>query len=171
MPKKTTDKPLTDKQERFCQEYILDLNKTQAAIRAGYSESTAGAIGHENLKKPEILARVEELQRERSEALNVDMYFVLSKLVAMANVSPQDYYNDQGELKPYNELTEAQKECISEIEHKKTEHTNTTKYKMWDRHKTLEMIAKHIGFYEKDNEQKTTKLEITRKVIDGNEGD
>lgn len=45
---------LTDKQQRFADEYMVDLNATQAAIRAGYSPDTAGAIGHENLKKPEI---------------------------------------------------------------------------------------------------------------------
>lgn len=45
---------LTPKQERFVAEYLIDLNATQAAIRAGYSEKTAYAIGHENLSKPEI---------------------------------------------------------------------------------------------------------------------
>ena len=47
---------LTAKQRRFVEEYLIDLNATQAAIRAGYSPATAGAIGSENLKKPEIRA-------------------------------------------------------------------------------------------------------------------
>lgn len=46
--------PLSYKQQQFIKEYLRDFNATQAAIRAGYSERTAGAIGHENLKKPEI---------------------------------------------------------------------------------------------------------------------
>lgn len=45
---------LTDKQVRFCEEYLVDYNATQAAVRAGYSKKTAGSIGHENLTKPEI---------------------------------------------------------------------------------------------------------------------
>ena len=51
---------MTEKQKRFCDEYLIDLNATQAAIRAGYSEKTAGSIGDENLKKPEIKSYIEE---------------------------------------------------------------------------------------------------------------
>ena len=45
---------MTEKQKLFCEEYLIDLNATQAALRAGYSEKTAYSIGNENLKKPEI---------------------------------------------------------------------------------------------------------------------
>lgn len=60
---------LTEKQQRFVDEYLVDLNATQAAIRAGYSPATAGSIGHENLKKPEIQAAItagRKLQQERT---------------------------------------------------------------------------------------------------------
>lgn len=53
---------LTDKQQRFVDEYLIDLNATQAAIRAGYSEKTAYSVGHENLKKPEIQKAIQEAQ-------------------------------------------------------------------------------------------------------------
>ncbi len=53
---------LTEKQERFCREYLVDYNATQSAIRAGYSPDTAYSIGHENLKKNEIRERIDELQ-------------------------------------------------------------------------------------------------------------
>ena len=55
-----SDIKLTDKQQRFCEEYLVDLNATQAAVRAGYSEKTAGAIGFENLRKPEIQAYLQK---------------------------------------------------------------------------------------------------------------
>lgn len=55
---------LTDKMEQFCNEYIIDFNATQAAIRAKYSEKTAYSIGNENLKKPEIKERIAELINE-----------------------------------------------------------------------------------------------------------
>ena len=53
---------LTDKQRRFCEEYCIDLNATQAAIRAGYSKDTAGVIGCENLKKPNVAEYIKHLQ-------------------------------------------------------------------------------------------------------------
>ena len=56
---------LNDKQQRFCDEYLIDLNATQAAIRAGYSEKTAKSIGHENLTKPDVIAYLSERQKER----------------------------------------------------------------------------------------------------------
>ena len=70
---------LTDKQELFCHEYLIDLNKSQAAIRAGYSEKTAGETGYENLKKPQIQERITELQAERAKQLNIDKDFVVTK--------------------------------------------------------------------------------------------
>jgi phage terminase small subunit len=61
---------LRPKQERFVAEYLVDLNATQAAIRAGYSEKTAGATGHENLKKPEIAKAIEEAQKKAQERID-----------------------------------------------------------------------------------------------------
>lgn len=53
---------LNDKQKKFCNEYLIDLNATQAAIRAGYSEKTARSIANENLTKPDIQKYIQELQ-------------------------------------------------------------------------------------------------------------
>ena len=52
---------MTEKQKLFCEEYLIDLNATQAALRAGYSEKTAYSIGNENLKKPEIQEYIQKL--------------------------------------------------------------------------------------------------------------
>lgn len=60
---------LTAKQRRFCDEYLIDLNATQAAIRAGYSKKTAGKIGGENLQKPEIKACISERMAEKESNL------------------------------------------------------------------------------------------------------
>ena len=77
-----SEKKLNDRQERFCREYVIDYNATKAAIRAGYSKKTAGAMGHENLKKPEILARVREMQEEQRQALAISEDFIISELMA-----------------------------------------------------------------------------------------
>ncbi len=57
------DRKLTEKQKRFCEEYLVDLNATQAAIRAGYSKKSAYSIGEENLKKPKIRNYICELKQ------------------------------------------------------------------------------------------------------------
>jgi phage terminase small subunit len=72
---------LTAKQLAFIQEYLIDLNATQAAIRAGYSEDTARQIGYENLTKPDIASRIEAAQAERSKRTEVTQDYVLSTIV------------------------------------------------------------------------------------------
>lgn len=74
---------LTSKQQRFAEEYLIDLNATQAAIRAGYSAKTAGQVGFENLKKPQIAAAVAKAKRERSEATKIDAQWVLRQAVEL----------------------------------------------------------------------------------------
>ena len=74
-------KKLTPKQQRFCEEYLIDLNATQSAIRAGYSEKTADVIGCENLAKPNISQEIARLVQKRSDSLNIDTDWVLRELV------------------------------------------------------------------------------------------
>jgi phage terminase small subunit len=71
---------MTEKMQRFCDEYLIDLNATQAAIRAGYSEKTAGSMGAENLKKPEIQKYIEQRMAEKDAALIADQDEVLKYL-------------------------------------------------------------------------------------------
>ncbi len=66
-----TDKKLTPKQKRFVDEYLIDLNATQAAIRTGYSKRTAGQIGHELLKKPEIGVALQKAHAIHAERIGV----------------------------------------------------------------------------------------------------
>lgn len=71
---------LTKKQDAFCLEFLKDLNATQAALRAGYSQKTAAAIGWENLRKPEIQKKIEELATERRGRTEVEVDEVVKKL-------------------------------------------------------------------------------------------
>ncbi|MGL4833094.1 MAG: terminase small subunit, partial [Shewanella sp.] len=70
---------MNDKQARFVQEYLIDLNATQAAIRAGYSEKTAGEMGYENLNKPHIMEAVQKAQAERAYKTGIDAEWVLKE--------------------------------------------------------------------------------------------
>lgn len=78
---------LTPKQQRFVEEYLIDLNATQAAIRAGYSEKTAYSVGHENLKKPEIQKAIEEAKKQVSKRTELTVDMVVNGLLKEA----QDY--------------------------------------------------------------------------------
>ena len=92
---------LTPKQARFCEEYLVDLNATQAAIRAGYSVESAGSIGSENLTKPEIRARIETAMAERSKRTGINADRVLRELGRIAFVNPKDVLDLQtAEVKP-----------------------------------------------------------------------
>ncbi|MEW4371784.1 terminase small subunit [Paenibacillus kandeliae] len=81
---------LNDKQQRFVEEYMVDLNATQAAIRAGYSLTTAGSIGHEHLRKPEIAAAIEVEMKERSKRLNITADMVLQQWWDIATADPNE---------------------------------------------------------------------------------
>lgn len=74
---------MTDKQKRFCDEYLVDLNISQAAIRAGYSKKTAYAIGQENLKKPIIKEYIEKRMAEKEAALIAGQDEVLKYLTSV----------------------------------------------------------------------------------------
>ena len=74
---------MTPKQKRFCDEYLIDLNATQAAIRAGYSKKTAYSIGEENLKKPELKKYIDSRMAEKESELIADQDEVLKYLTAV----------------------------------------------------------------------------------------
>ena len=77
------EKKLTAKQKMFCDEYLIDLNATQAAIRAGYSEKTARSIGQENLTKPAIREYIDQRMAEKEAALVADQDEVMKYLTAV----------------------------------------------------------------------------------------
>lgn len=84
---------LTAKQKKFVEEYLIDLNATQAAIRAGYSPDTAKEIGCENLTKPNIKAEIDKAIAERSRRTGINQDRVLRELAKIAFVNPGDVIN------------------------------------------------------------------------------
>jgi phage terminase small subunit len=95
---------LTAKQQRFVAEYLVDLNATRAAMRAGYSARTARSIGAENLTKVEIADAVSAAQRERQRCTEAEADRVLRELARVAFFDPRKLFNADGGLKPLNEL-------------------------------------------------------------------
>lgn len=152
------DKKLTGKQKKFCEEYIFDFNASRAAREAGYSEDTAGAIGHENLKKPEIQAFIEELQADLAKTLGISKSMILREHQKLAFSSMAGLRDDWITLKEFNELTSDQKACISEIQtqtRQMTEWVGETpvpvtveyvKIKLYDKQKSLDSLSKMLGY-------------------------
>lgn len=148
---------LTDKQRRFCEEYLVDLNATQAAIRAGYSESTANRIASENLSKPDIQEYIHKLKKARSERTRITADMVLQELGKVGFSNVKDYLNEDLTMKELPAITRKKAKAIQSIKKTVTEFEGGVKevieFRLHDKLKALEMIGRHIGFFEKDNEQ------------------
>ncbi|EKN5134232.1 terminase small subunit [Yersinia enterocolitica] len=147
---------LTDKQEMFCREYLIDLNATQAAIRAGYSENTARKIGSENLTKPDVQNRIAELKLQRNEQVNIDAAYVLRRLVEIDQMDVLDIVKDDLSLKPVSEWPPTWRRYISGFdvaemfensgEGGARELAGILKKIKWpDKVKNLELLGKHIS--------------------------
>lgn len=145
---------MTPKQERFVAEYLIDLNATQAAIRAGYSSKTAASIGEELLRKPEIGQAVEAGRAKLMAKTNITAERVLQEMGRLAFSDVRNLFNADGSLKPLHTLTPEDSACIAGLEviiknaeagdgHMDKVH----KIKVWDKSKNLENLAKHLGLF------------------------
>lgn len=156
----TTEIELTPKQERFCYEYCLDFNATQAAIRSGYSERTAGVIGNENLKKPYIQERIKQMQENLAETAGIGRLKLINEHVKIAFSSIAHLHDTWIKRKDFELLTEDQKSCIAEIDTKiRTEYeynpdtekkepirVEYVRIKLYDKQKALDSISKMLGY-------------------------
>lgn len=150
-------KTLTAKQAAFVREYLIDLNATQAAIRAGYSERTARQTGAENLSKPYIAAAIQEGQDARAERAEIDADRVLSELARIAFVDIGDLFEWDEErtcFVPSKDLTVDQRAAVQSVKAETTRHTFDdgtveTKIKLelktHDKLGALREIGKHLG--------------------------
>lgn len=153
---------LTEKQFRFCEEYMIDLNATQASIRAGYSKKTANRIASQNLSKLVIQNFISELKNKTSERLEISHDMLTEEWSKIAFSSIAYLHNTWIERREFEELTGAQKECIesidtkivTEIKNKIVYSIEHVKIKLYDKTKALVELGKHTGYYEKDNFQK-----------------
>jgi phage terminase small subunit len=93
---------LTARQQRFVDEYLIDLNASQAAIRAGYSEKTSRAIASELLTKPNIQEAINAAQAERNQKTKIDAAWVLEQAAQSYIVNSTEYMDEQGRMVPLN---------------------------------------------------------------------
>jgi phage terminase small subunit len=169
---------LTPKQRAFVREYLIDLNATQAAIRAGYSEDTARAIGAENLTKPDIASAIEAAMKSRSERTDITADRVLKELAKIgfadirkavkwqsAMITEED--NPDGgdiaviktvvtntvQMVASDELDDETAAAIAEVSQNAT---GGVKIKLHDKRAALVDIGRHLGMF-KDRVEHTGK--------------
>jgi phage terminase small subunit len=132
---------LTQKQQRFVAEYLVDLNATQAAIRAGYSEQTAYSIGHENLNKPDIQEAIKNAQEELGKRVELSQEMVIRNIQTIANRCMQ------------SEMVVDRKGAPVVIENEDGQYVPAYTFDAGGALKAMELLGKHIGMF-------TTKLQL-----------
>ena len=145
---------------RFVKEYLVDLNATQAAIRAGYSAKTAYSIGHENLKKPEIAEAIAEARKAIEEKLDITVDMIVRELAKLGFSNMLDYtrITDDGLLAAdLSNLTPDRAAAITEVTCESvpipggTEGgvVTKTKIKLADKRAALVELGKHLGMFKR----------------------
>ena len=152
---------ITDRMKKFVDEYLIDFNATQAAIRAGYSESTANEQGSQLLARPDIRELVAEGQKEIMERTQTfqDNAVAELKIVGFSDLADFLTVKDGGivEQKSFDQLTKEQTKCIKKIKQTvRTSHssdgsilhqTATLEIELHDKLKALELLGRHLGMF------------------------
>ena len=137
---------MTKKQKRFVEEYLIDLNATQAAIRAGYSPHTAKDIGCENLAKPNIAAAISQAIAERSKRTGINQDRVLQELARIGFAKITDVVDPEtAKIKP--DASDDDLACIQSIKIKPNEFGTEREVKLYDKKSALVDLGKHLGLF------------------------
>ena len=157
---------MTERQKRFCNEYLIDLNVTQAAIRAGYTPKYANKKAYELLDKLEIKEYLDKKMKDREQRTEITQDKVVNELAAIAFSNASDFFkvvdktvtvggsivlDDEGNPRTYKDvefvntdkLSEANKKVISSIK----QGSNGLEIKLNDKLKALELLGKHLGMF------------------------
>ena len=150
---------LTIKQEKFCYEYLANgFNATKAALAAGYSKKTAHATGWENLRKPEIQNRIQDMKDNLAESAGISALMVVKEHAKIAFSDVASLHNTWIERKELSELTDEQRACIQEVSTKVLKKNIGTreepdivdveyvKIKTYDKQRALDSISNMLGF-------------------------
>lgn len=154
----TKKRAMTKKQQRFCEEYLTDLNATQAALRAGYAESGAGQEGFRLLKKAEIRAAIQDLMNDRSKATKITAERVLHELARIGFANMAEYISvrpDGSAVVDLSTLTPDTAAAIQEVTSevymegmgKDATPVKRVKLKLHARSRALELLGKHLAMF------------------------
>lgn len=138
---------LTDKQQKFVDEYLIDLNATQAAIRSGYSVKNADKIGSELLGKTGVAEAVAKAKAVRSRRTGISADRVVLELARMAFVDPTNVV-DFATAKIKDDISEDDRAALAGIKIKDTDKGTEREIKLADKLKALELLGKHLGVFD-----------------------
>ena len=188
----TTDEPtpektngLSPKQEQFCREYMVDLNGTQAAIRAGYSPRSANVIAAENLAKPSVRSRIAELKGVREQRTDITADRVLKEYAKLAFFDPRKLFDEDGNPVRITELDDETAAAVAGFEvdtvllkdevseqkdgggkmARKDACTTIRKYKIADKKGALDSIGRHLGMFHENQIPPDTKPPVMVFVL------
>lgn len=149
--------PLSDKQERFCQEYLVDLNATRAYIRAGYSVKTAHSCAPRLLAKAGVRARVDELMARRARRTGITQDRVLCELARIAFVDPTQLIDFRtGQVR--GEAPEDDRAALAGVKVKDGADFSEHEVRLHDKVRALELLGKHLGLF-------TEKVELGGELV------
>lgn len=143
-------KGLTPKQAAFAAEYLIDLNATRAAIRAGYSQKTAYRIGAELLQKTSVSQAIQNAMAKRANRTEITADKVLTQYARMAFFDLRTLYNADGTMKPVQEWTDEAAAAVAVIETMEMGGDMSgviRKVKLVDKRASLADIGKHLGMF------------------------
>jgi len=139
-------KGLSPKQKTFVAEYLVDLNATEAALRAGYSKKSAASIGQENLQKPAIAEAVEKALADRVERIEITQDAVVQELACIAFGNISDVAEWEGEhVKVLSSSTRSKRVLAAVAGVSETQHGLTVR--MHDKQAALLNLGKHLGMF------------------------
>lgn len=150
------------KQQLFAREYIVDLNATKAAERAGYSPKSAYSQGHRLLKNAQVSAEVNRLMKLRGERLDISADKVLQELAKLAFFDPRSLFNEDGSPKNIHELDGNTAAAVAGLEvnelfegegDQKHAFGLCRKIKLVDKGQNLERLGKHLKLFTEKTEQ------------------
>ena len=145
---------LTAKQQRFVIEYLVDLNATQAAIRAGYAAKGAKDQAYQLMQRPEIAAAIKEAMEARNQRTKVDADYVLSRLTEIDQMDLLDILDDDMSIKPLSKWPKVWRQSLSGFDiaemfegaGKERDLVGLMKKIKWpDKVKNLELLGKHVN--------------------------
>lgn len=167
---------MTESHKRFADRYFETLNGYQSAVDVGFSEHTARQQAWQILQREEVQDYLAALKLEAQEKHNITKDNWLSELKEIGYSNIQDFINEGNNIKDISGIDRSKARAVSSVKKTVIEfeggNKEITEFKLHDKKSALEIIGRHMGFFEKDNGQKipeapkTLKIEIVRPVED-----
>ncbi|HCF5641507.1 terminase small subunit [Pseudomonas aeruginosa] len=163
---------LTKKQRLFVDEYLIDLNATQAAIRAGYSTRRATEIGYQLLQRPEVAQAIQAAMAERSKRTEVEADYVIRRLREIDEMDVLDILEDDGSFRSIRDWPRAWRQFLSGIEIAELSEGRgddrriagvLRKVKWPDKLRNLELLSRHVGTESAALDLELKRLDVAKK--------